>query len=113
MNIFKNYQGFQKQQLLFVVILLLITPTILFSQQTLGIEWQKCLGGSFGDNATSIIQTADGGYAVAGTTESNDGDVTTVNHGGLDIWVVKLNSSGVIEWQKSLGGSDEDSPTSI
>jgi len=68
------------------------------------IDWQKCLGGSTDDNANSIQQTKDGGYIVAGNSSSNDGDVTG-NHIKSDYWIVKLNSAGTIQWQKSLGGS--------
>ena len=76
------------------------------------IEWQRSLGGSSSDWAYSIRQTFDGGYIVAGYSFSNDGDVSG-NHGYVDYWVVKLNSVGEIEWQKSLGGSDEDKAYSI
>jgi hypothetical protein len=76
------------------------------------VEWQRCLGGSGWDEARSIKQTSDGGYIVAGTTNSNDGNVSG-NHGSADIWVVKLNSSGSIEWQKCLGGSGWDEGWSI
>jgi len=68
-----------------------------------GIQWQKCLGGSGWEEAWDIQQTTDGGYIVAGRSSTPDGDVT-VNHGSLDYWVVKLSSTGQIEWQKSLGG---------
>jgi len=76
------------------------------------LEWQKCLGGSDDDMAYSIQQTSDGGYIVAGRTESNDGDVSG-NHGGWDYWIVKLNEKGELEWQKCLGGSDDDMALSI
>ena len=82
------------------------------------IQWQRCLGGSFGDNATEIIQTTDGGYLFAGTTNSNDGDVSGF-HGtpgtvyNRDIWVVKLDETGNIEWQKCLGGTDNEDPKFI
>ncbi len=76
------------------------------------IQWQKSLGGSNVDYATSIAQTSEGGYIVAGYSFSNDGDVSG-NHGQSDYWVVKLNGSGNIEWQKSLGGSDYDYAYSI
>jgi len=56
------------------------------------IEGQHCMGGSGSDRASSIRQTADGGYIVAGSTESTDGDVSG-NHGASDIWVVKLESA--------------------
>jgi len=76
------------------------------------IQWQKCLGGSGRDEPYSIQLTTDGGYIVAGTTESNDGDVSG-NHGEGDFWIVKLDESGSIQWQKSLGGSEEDFARSI
>jgi hypothetical protein len=77
------------------------------------IEWQKCLGGTSDDYANSIQQTSDGGFIVAGRTNSNDGDVSA-NHGGYsDAWIVKLNSSGDIEWQKCLGGTSDDYANSI
>ena len=62
--------------------------------------------------ANSIIQTQDLGYLVAGSSYSNDGDVTG-NHGGTDYWLVKLNSSGNFQWQKSYGGSNNDVAQSI
>jgi len=39
------------------------------------LQWQKCLGGSHAEYATSLQLTDDGGYINAGDTESNDGDV--------------------------------------
>jgi hypothetical protein len=85
---------------------------VLKLDSTGGIQWQKCLGGSGWDMATSVQQTSDGGYIVAGATDSNDGDVSG-NHGGYDIWVVKLSSTGDIQWQKCLGGSGNDFATSV
>ena len=76
------------------------------------IVWQKCLGGSRDDQAYSIQQTSDGGFIVAGYTESNDGDVEGI-HSARDFWVVRLNSSGDIVWQKCLGGSSDDIAQSI
>ena len=76
------------------------------------IQWQKCLGGSEFDIAYAIQQTSDGGYIVAGMTESNDGDVSG-NHGYDDYWVVKLDDTGNIQWQKSLGGSESEWAYSI
>src|SRR5215831_12367094 len=76
------------------------------------IEWQKSLGGSKDETAYAVDQTSDGGYIVAGYSDSTDGDVTG-NHGGYDYWIVKLNSSGSMEWQKSLGGSADDECYSI
>jgi Secretion system C-terminal sorting domain len=77
-----------------------------------GIQWQKCLGGAGWEEAWDIQQTIDGGYIVAGRSGTPDGDVTK-NQGSLDYWVVKLNTTGQIEWQKSLGGSFLDIAYSI
>ena len=92
---------------LLTVFLLSLTA---FSQPA--IEWQKSLGGSVNDWGYSIDQTIDGGYVVAGKTESDDGDVTN-NFGFTDFWVVKLSSDGIVQWQKSLGGSSSDEAHSI
>ena len=76
------------------------------------IVWQKNLGGSSWDIAFANQQTSDGGYIVAGFTESNDGDVNG-NHGGRDYWIVKLDSNGNMIWQKAFGGSGDDHASSI
>jgi hypothetical protein len=76
------------------------------------IEWQKSFGGSKKEWAQSIQQTTDGGYIVAGGSNSDDGDVSG-NHGGTDYWIVKLNPAGELVWQRSFGGSDDDEARSI
>lgn len=78
-----------------------------FAQNAPVIEWQKSFGGTIGETANSVLQTADGGYAFAGYTKSKDGDVT-VSKGNTDYWVVKMDADGNMQWQKSLGGSDHD-----
>jgi uncharacterized delta-60 repeat protein len=70
------------------------------------IEWQKTYGGSLWDDAHSIQQASDGGYVVAGETQS-------FGAGSGDIWILKLASDGVIEWQKTYGGSLWDDAHSI
>ena len=70
------------------------------------IIWQKSLGGSGDDRANDIITLPDGGFMVAGSTKSNNGDVTG-HHGSIDstdAWVCRLDASGNILWQKSFGG---------
>ncbi|MBA2421900.1 MAG: T9SS C-terminal target domain-containing protein, partial [Chitinophagales bacterium] len=76
------------------------------------ILWQKSLGGNSIDEANSINQTADGGFIVAGFSYSNNGDVTG-NNGADDYWIVKLDSTGDILWEKSLGGSGDDGANCI
>lgn len=77
-----------------------------------GVQWQKSLGGSGTETAYSIQQTSDGGYIVAGSSNSKNGDVTG-NHGNMDVWIIKLDTNGSLEWQKSLGGSGYDYANSI
>ncbi|MFI5262959.1 MAG: T9SS type A sorting domain-containing protein [Candidatus Kapaibacterium sp.] len=91
----------------FILIIFLCVTSGLYAQKAPDIQWQKCLGGTGNDNATSVIQTLDGGYAVAGSTSSSDGEVSGF-HGVMDGWIVKLNSIGAIQWQKCLGGSKDD-----
>ena len=77
------------------------------------LEWQKSLGGTGWDEAASIIPTSDGGYIMAGRSNSTDGDAPGNGAGSLDFWIVKLNSNGTIQWQKKLGGSNFDAAQSI
>ena len=73
------------------------------------IQWSKCLGGSSLDVGTSCKQTADGGYLIAGSTNSNDGNVSG-QHNFIygDFWVVKLGSFGNLQWQRCYGGISDD-----
>lgn len=72
------------------------------------LQWQKAFGGSAYDEGTSLQLTSDGGFIVAGSSESNDGDVSG-NHQALgqfrDFWVLKLNGDGSLKWQKCFGGN--------
>jgi hypothetical protein len=85
------------------------------------IAWNKLLGGNWSELGSSIQQTTDGGYIIAGASGSSaSGDVTATNHGvsafgfdNFDYWVVKLNSLGNIVWNKLLGGSNSDAANSI
>jgi hypothetical protein len=77
------------------------------------IEWQRSLGGTLNDNAVApILQAAGGNYIVAGASKSNDGDVIG-NHGLSDVWIINLDSAGIINWQKCFGGSFDDVPFCI
>lgn len=76
------------------------------------IEWDRSLGGTGIDGANSVCETSDGGYIIAGSTASFDGNVS-FNHGSYDSWLVKLSSSGILEWEKSFGGSYAEAANSI
>ena len=88
---------------LFTTLLIVIT-TSLYSQN---IEWETNLGGSGNDSAYSTQQTTDGGYIIAGRSQSSDGDVGG-NNGNSDFWIVKLDDTGNLTWETNLGGSDDD-----
>jgi len=70
------------------------------------LKWQKTYGGSALDWAFSVRQTADGGYVVAGRTDS-------FGAGSSDIWVLKLDGSGTVLWQRTFGGSALDYAYSV
>ena len=71
------------------------------------LQWNKTYGGSKDDRGQSLVQTQDGGYALTGYAMSDDGD-GSVNNGFHDNWVLKLDASGIIEWEKSFGFSGHD-----
>lgn len=76
------------------------------------VQWQKTFGGSCYDEASSVQQTSDSGYIIAGFSNSSSGDITG-NHGGYDYWIIKLDSSGTLQWEKSLGGSTNEYAYSV
>ncbi len=78
------------------------------------IIWIKSYGGLEYDTATSIKQTEDGGFIVAGISVSDDIIPTIGNNSEVnDFYIVKLNSNGEKEWDAMYFGSGEDGQTSI
>ncbi|MFN7954900.1 MAG: hypothetical protein U0610_24455 [bacterium] len=69
------------------------------------LEWQHTLGGSAYDALWSAAQTSDLGYVVAGESGS-------LGNGRRDAWLIKLDASGAITWQRSFGGTDDDAARS-
>lgn len=81
----------------------------LFSQTGPGIEWQNTIGGNDYDIIYTVQQTADGGYIAGGQSYSEiSGNKTAESFGDSDYWIVKFDSIGNIEWQKTFGGSEYD-----
>ncbi len=97
-----------------LVVMMVWSCSVLFGQDT----WVKVFGGSgYGgsgdDSGESIITTPDGGYVLTGVTNSNDGDFKGMNKGGRDIFVIKLDSRGDVQWKKTIGSSEYDRSNSI
>ena len=69
-------------------------------------EWNKTFGGTDPDWARSVQQTSDGGYIIAGLTES-------YGAGSHDFWLIKTDSNGNKEWDKTFGGIGYDEAYSV
>lgn len=77
------------------------------------VLWDNTIGGTgsedLGLSDTSISQTTDGGFLLGGFSDSNiSGDKTENGIGGGDLWILKLNNLGIIEWQNTIGGNTSD-----
>jgi hypothetical protein len=70
------------------------------------LQWTKTIGGPESEEGNSLIQTSDGGYAIAGVTLS-------FGAGGPDVYVVKLDANGNLQWTKTIGGKKEDIGASL
>jgi len=83
-----------------------LTDFWLIKQDASGSEqWQKTIGGSGQEKIQTVMQALDGGYIVGGSSDSPiSGEKTDAGMGNLDLWIVKLDSKGVIQWQKTYGG---------
>lgn len=71
------------------------------------LVWENSFGGSAFDFAEEIISLSNGGFMIVGNSKSADGDANK-NAGENDIWVIRVDANGQLEWQKSIGGSDLD-----
>jgi hypothetical protein len=71
-------------------------------------QGENRFGGSSDDIPSAVIQTDDGGALLTGTTFSTDGDFAGQTSGNGDIFLLRLNASGSIEWISVFGGSGED-----
>lgn len=73
------------------------------------LSWQQTFGGSSFDFAVQTAETSDGGYIMAGTSQSGvSGNKSIAAYGLEDYWIIKLDGSGNIQWQKVFGGTGSD-----
>ena len=82
------------------------------------LSWQKNFGFLGSDYGTTLLETNDNGYLITGvldvTASNGQGNSrSTQRHAGGDIWAIKLNNSGVLEWSKYYGGSFTDIPLGV
>lgn len=97
---------------IFILIISFHFLSLLAQAQQLTIEWERTYGGFGDDQCADVVATKDGGLIIVGSTESDDGHVTN-NEGNKDIWVIKLDNLGFLEWQKTYGGSGDDLAKSV
>ncbi|XES78034.1 MAG: nitrous oxide reductase family maturation protein NosD [Candidatus Bathyarchaeia archaeon] len=71
------------------------------------LQWNKTYGDAGDDYAVSVVQTLDGGYALAGTTTSFDPE------GESNMWLVKTDSEGNMQWDKAFGGLGDSAAYSV
>lgn len=61
-------------------------------------QWARAIGGTGTESASSVQATSDGGYILAGRTEDSFG-------ADQDVWLVKLDASGSVSWQRTFAGA--------
>lgn len=69
--------------------------------------WEKSYGGSSFDAGRHVSASSDNGFILVGSSRSLDGNLTE-NKGQNDMWLVKIDQIGNLQWQKSVGGSAID-----
>jgi hypothetical protein len=70
-------------------------------------QWRRYFGGTNNDRSYDVFQTPDGGFLMAGSSESDDFDIVD-SKGSYDYWVVKISAQGQKQWTRSFGGSEID-----
>jgi hypothetical protein len=76
------------------------------------VEWRRYFGGTNNDRSFAAVQADDGGYVITGFSESDDFDISG-SKGSYDYWVIKLDGSGNMLWERSFGGSEVDQSRAI
>ncbi|WP_418638631.1 hypothetical protein [Winogradskyella sp.] len=74
--------------------------------------WEKTIGGSSFDVARSIVKSQNNGFILAGSSRSNDLDVSE-NKGQNDAWILKVDNNGNLQWETTIGGSNIDFAYSV
>jgi hypothetical protein len=73
------------------------------------IKWQRTIGGTGVENRPKIKQVANNRILIFGTSGSPvSGEKSEPAFGGMDYWILQIDTSGIIEWDKTYGGDDWD-----
>jgi hypothetical protein len=76
------------------------------TNSTGAVQWSQTYGSSGDSEAYSLVQTSDGGYALGGFTDASGA-------GGYDVWLVKTDPAGGVQWSQTYGGSGDDFAYSV
>ncbi|NNJ39109.1 MAG: hypothetical protein HKP23_07695, partial [Flavobacteriaceae bacterium] len=68
------------------------------------LEWRRYYGGTNNDRAHAVVHSDDGGFVMAGFSESTDFDISN-SRGSYDFWIIKITENGNLVWERSLGGA--------
>lgn len=103
----RHFYNYFKIHFLFLIWLANISNA--FAQSRPAILWEKTYGAVNTERLFGAIATSDGGFLLAGTSNSPiNMDKTSQGNGKVDAWIVKLNASGEKLWDKSVGGTEDD-----
>jgi hypothetical protein len=99
-----------------ICFILLTASSLIIHAQFPVLNWDKTIGGQYYDVVSSFLETSDGNYLIGGTSNSNASAYKSENALGMnefdettfDFWVMKVNSSGEILWENTIGGSKDD-----
>ncbi len=91
---------------LFTVLVVLLPLLLHAGSESPRVEWDRTFGGNRSDLANSIRQTSDGGYIVAGSTQS-------IGAGGFDFYLIKIAADGNEVWSRTFGGVGFDVAHSV
>ena len=96
-----------------ILIISLICSSLKAQTPSFYLKWDKRYGGDMEDAIGAIQKTADGGFILGGTSNSGiSGDKTEPNHDpsmfSSDFWLIKIDSTGLKQWDKRLGGTNSD-----